>query len=321
MDGAPPDPVAVIETFYRQGTRDPEWLGKVAAKLLPLLDFQQMGIVGILYHCPDPSQFTPSHILLCDVPKEMERAIFASVSSFTPEYIAESFLNRGCCLGSSVRGWNAISAVQAGIMVEGIQLNVIEPDGYGCYFFSGMRAPVRGASMSDDWYLMLTRLQRHLAASHRLRRRHANLEGSPTDADAVLDPGGCVRHAEDIAKEPASRAAERWTLAEHFESDGKRFVLAMDNRPALPSLELLSERESEVVLRALSGQDNKAIAHGLALAPSTVRVLLARAASKLKVGSRRELLAKARALGLATPAAESPVARRMAGDAKLRAKS
>jgi DNA-binding NarL/FixJ family response regulator len=93
-----------------------------------------------------------------------------------------------------------------------------------------------------------------------------------------------------------SFVADRWTMLDHFESDGKRFVLAMENRPKPPSLGLLSQRERQVLSRALRGSENKTIAADLGLAPSTVRVLLARAAAKIGARSRKDLIEKAKGL-------------------------
>jgi DNA-binding NarL/FixJ family response regulator len=59
---------------------------------------------------------------------------------------------------------------------------------------------------------------------------------------------------------------------------------------------LLTTRECEVVSQALRGHCNKLIAYDLGLAQPTVRVLLARAATKLGVHSRKELLEKVRTL-------------------------
>jgi DNA-binding NarL/FixJ family response regulator len=56
------------------------------------------------------------------------------------------------------------------------------------------------------------------------------------------------------------------------------------------TFERLTSREREVVTRALRGSANKVIAYDLGLAHSTVRVLMARAASKLGAHSREELL-------------------------------
>ena len=58
------------------------------------------------------------------------------------------------------------------------------------------------------------------------------------------------------------------------------------------AIELLSAREREVVQRACLGSHNKGIAYDLGLSHSTVRVLMCRAAAKLGVRTRGELLAK-----------------------------
>jgi DNA-binding CsgD family transcriptional regulator len=102
---------------------------------------------------------------------------------------------------------------------------------------------------------------------------------------------------------------DRWTLAEHVDTDGKRFTLAVDNRPAPPSLELLSEREVQVVLWAAAGHANKVIAYELGLSASTVRVLLSRAAAKIGVRTRTELLAKVARLRTVADSGIPPVHR------------
>jgi DNA-binding NarL/FixJ family response regulator len=140
----------------------------------------------------------------------------------------------------------------------------------------------------------------------------------------VIDENGRMQHAEGAAKKRTPRDAllramrrmtstrrsapssdarrdihdwesvtcDRWSLVEYVDTDGKRLMLAVDNRPAPPSLELLSEREREVVLWAAAGHENKVIAYELGLSPSTVRVLLSRAAAKVGARSRAELLEK-----------------------------
>jgi DNA-binding NarL/FixJ family response regulator len=66
-----------------------------------------------------------------------------------------------------------------------------------------------------------------------------------------------------------------------------------DRTKAQSGLEGLTTREREVVLRAVAGNANKAIAYDLGIADATVRVLLWRAYGKLGVRSRRDLVAKA----------------------------
>ena len=56
----------------------------------------------------------------------------------------------------------------------------------------------------------------------------------------------------------------------------------------------LSDRERQVTALAASGRHNKLIAYELGLSPATVRVLMARAAAKLGVASRDELVERYR---------------------------
>jgi len=60
--------------------------------------------------------------------------------------------------------------------------------------------------------------------------------------------------------------------------------------PPTGSLELLTVRERQVVACLAAGHSTKEVAFALGIADATVRVLLARAAGKLGVHSRGELL-------------------------------
>lgn len=82
----------------------------------------------------------------------------------------------------------------------------------------------------------------------------------------------------------------RWSLVDHFERDGKRYVIAQENSVQLPSHRQLSKREQQVASLAALGRSNKVIAYELGIAHSTVRVLLARAAGRLGARDRKELI-------------------------------
>jgi DNA-binding CsgD family transcriptional regulator len=92
----------------------------------------------------------------------------------------------------------------------------------------------------------------------------------------------------------------RWSLVDHFESDGKRYVLAHRNDVALSGFEALTARERQALGFAALGHGNKLIAYELGVAPSTVAVLLHRAARKLGASSRAELIATYTRLANAT---------------------
>jgi DNA-binding NarL/FixJ family response regulator len=83
----------------------------------------------------------------------------------------------------------------------------------------------------------------------------------------------------------------RWTLVDEFEEGGRRYIVARENEVQACGVERLTNRERQVVLHAALGFTNKEIAHALGISDTTVRVLMSRAAVRLGVRSRDELLA------------------------------
>ncbi len=173
-----------------------------------------------------------------------------------------------------------------------------------------------------------TRFAAHLGAAARLRLNHPLT--TPESALAVLTPTGGLEHgtAETIAARgelaTAAKSIDRargkmrrvdpdaasalwramvrgeWSLVDWFDHDGKRFLLAQDNRITTRARPELTERERQVVACAAMGHSNKLIAYDLGLSTGTVAVLLARAAKKLGVTSRLALIRAYRELLHAT---------------------
>lgn len=85
----------------------------------------------------------------------------------------------------------------------------------------------------------------------------------------------------------------RDTLLDELDTDGQRFVVAIDNGPPTRTPRgALSKREHQVLTQAHLGHSNKVIAYELGLSAATVRVLLHRAARKLGVSSRADAIAR-----------------------------
>jgi DNA-binding CsgD family transcriptional regulator len=142
-------------------------------------------------------------------------------------------------------------------------------------------------------------------------------------ADAILGAGGRLEHATGAAKLPDARQAladagaridrlrgavgkrdperavaqwkalvdARWSLVDHFERDGRRYLLAHRNDASVPPIALLSARERQAVALAVLGHANKMIGYELGISVSTASVLLSRAAKKLGVRTRAALIA------------------------------
>jgi DNA-binding CsgD family transcriptional regulator len=86
----------------------------------------------------------------------------------------------------------------------------------------------------------------------------------------------------------------RWSMVDWFDTDGRRFVLALPNSPHIADPRGLTERESQVVAYAGLGQSNKLIAYRLGLSRSRVSMLLRCAMRKLNVQTRVQLVLKMR---------------------------
>lgn len=102
--------------------------------------------------------------------------------------------------------------------------------------------------------------------------------------------GGLATERDSRAAHSSSRPpASRWTVIEQFEHGGFRYRVSRKPIEATVGPQLTT-REMEVLGYANRGYNNKLIASALGVAPSTVGVLLFRAASKVGAKSRRELL-------------------------------
>ena len=140
--------------------------------------------------------------------------------------------------------------------------------------------------------------------------------------EAILDPQGKVAHALQPAQGQPARAAlgravkaldrargplrrrnpeeaiamwqamvsGRWSLLDHFDSDGRRYVLAHRNDPQVPDdARGLTLRERQVVAYAALGHSNKVIGYELGISTSTVGSHLATARAKLALPSAAAL--------------------------------
>jgi DNA-binding CsgD family transcriptional regulator len=173
-------------------------------------------------------------------------------------------------------------------------------------------------------------LAAHVEAGHRLRQGiadgDAGREGNdalPHDAEAIFDAGSfrvteAVGRAKDgtIAKRLRDAAVTvdrargkmrhtnpddalaiwkalvrgRWSMVDWFDTDGRRFVLAIPNSPDVTDPRGLSERENQAVDYAVLGHSNKMIAYRLGLSTSRVSTLLRSSMRKMGFRTRSQLV-------------------------------
>ncbi|HTV78411.1 MAG TPA: helix-turn-helix transcriptional regulator [Steroidobacteraceae bacterium] len=167
-----------------------------------------------------------------------------------------------------------------------------------------------------------TRCAAHIGAALRLRAMASELEsldGKPIEA--IFDSGGRLHDARDAAmsktarevlrnavrRTEAARSRQgrgnpdqaltawealicgRWSLVDRFDSDQRRFVVAIRNDPRFPDPRGLSLRERQAAAYAGLGRSAKEIAYLLGAPASSVENSLRRAQAKLGLRSRVEL--------------------------------
>jgi DNA-binding CsgD family transcriptional regulator len=195
-------------------------------------------------------------------------------------------------------------------------------------------------SMSRRERARWARVAAHVGAGLRLRDAVSSLALAAPTVEAVVDPAGRVHAARGPATASSARArlraavalserargplrrrspvealelwealvAGRWFLVDHFDVDGRRFLVAHRNEPTAGESRGLSSRERQVAEQVGRGHTPKEIAYALGLASSTVGNALARARSKLGVRSLTELAALFAPAGLCTRFAEYELA-------------
>ncbi len=81
----------------------------------------------------------------------------------------------------------------------------------------------------------------------------------------------------------------RWSLVDRFDTDGKRFIVAIKNDPAYPDPRGLTLRERQVAEFVGLGRATKEISYTLGVSDSAVTNCTASAQEKLGLSSRAEL--------------------------------
>jgi DNA-binding CsgD family transcriptional regulator len=124
------------------------------------------------------------------------------------------------------------------------------------------------------------------------RRRVTEARAALRRAVLILDKTEAAPRNDVLAQRPDVRRAigDRgpWRLVDDIKHAGRRYIIVAG--VSVEGAAALTERERQVVAWAQRGHHNKVIAHELGISHSTVRVLLARAAKRLAVRTRQDLL-------------------------------
>jgi DNA-binding CsgD family transcriptional regulator len=229
-------------------------------------------------------------------------------------------------LGSDFEAHPAMQRFCRGLgVVDQLTLRAVDPTLKGVTLCSPVE---RSEAPEPKEGALWTRIAAHVTAGYRLRerlRREAG-DGAPLDptagAEAVLDTGGRILHAEGEARSDTAREAFQssleamdracgplrrespeealaiwrglvdgtWSVVQHVDTDGRKLILARRNDPNAVDPQALTARERQTVGYFVAGHSVKEVAYALGLSPASIETYLTSAMAKLRVGSRADLL-------------------------------
>ncbi|WP_437961373.1 LuxR C-terminal-related transcriptional regulator [Sorangium sp. So ce119] len=332
------DAIGWVEQAYRVELSTAAWLDALARGAKEYFD-DGMGTLAMCYDASDPERPRMLDVCSIDTARDQRQVLPAMFAAHGPTLVHTSLRFSGCTsmrrrfvelfgeretAGHVERLFEYCGGARP---ADFLQVSAFEPDGSGV-MFGAFRRTSRPPPRRE-----LRRWQRLVAHLHSAVRLRRSLGGAgaidATSAEAVVEAGGRVQHATGPARQALGSLREaawaidrargrrsdpderldlwpalvsgRWSLLEHFERDGRRYFVAVENEPACRDPRALTERERQVVHFAAFGHSDKWIAYALGLSASRVASHLASARRKLGLRSRVELVRFLRELGGAGP--------------------
>jgi len=219
---------------------------------------------------------------------------------------------------------------------DGLGITAMDPDGRGVHIIAPVPETITPSRIERNrWQMLAAHMSSGLrlrgALSKLVDTEPSRAASSlPMGADAMLDPRSFdVTEAVDEAQLPESRQAlreaavridrargplrkenpqqaleiwwallrGRWSMVEWFDTDQRRYVLAVPNGPRVIDPRGLTARESQVVAYAALGDSHKLVAYRLGISRSRVSDALQSAMRKLGVKTQPQLVEKLSTLG------------------------
>lgn len=317
-----------LAACYRMDLDGDAYVRNMVDVATPLLD-RGLGVMAYTYDIRDGTTPVIDHFALSErfdpawLPPFYEAVDASAVDVGSPQHPAgfHAWVQLTCAQASAVPKMRPFLPFFAHIggSRDAFALNALDASGHGLWLGAPLPTTKREPA---ERVKLFTRLAAHLTSGYRLRR---DVLTSKHRTAAILSAHGKMLHVEkddgvvdareelrdaalafEQARTKKMRAdvdaaterwrplvASRWSLLDDFDTDGRRFVVAVENSPPTrPPRKDLSEREHAVLTQAHMGHSNKVIAYELGLSDSTVRVLLHRAARKLGASTRQDMIAR-----------------------------
>jgi DNA-binding CsgD family transcriptional regulator len=297
---------------------------------------QGLGVYGYLYDASNPDHHKTQPIRFHGCSPRLQIFARETVAATTPEVVRTLLLRHTAGVTSELLGdanWTAfLDQFEGGPPFrDTVAINAVDPTGMGCVLVGPAPRQVRMTARSRTLW---SQVGAHFASAYRLRRSLAAQGKSPLEsAEAIIDANGAIQHATGESTSQSARetlrrtalqidracgpkggspedalslwtalVAGRWSVVDHFDTDGRRFFVAWRNDLAVPAHRRLTERELQVALYAALGHPNKLIAYELGVGPSAISMHLHAAQKKLGLRTRAALMDIVRSLVPPLPA-------------------
>jgi DNA-binding CsgD family transcriptional regulator len=314
------DYLAIVEAAYAQGRSDQEWVQGIAEAALPIVDAGH-GVLAYTYDASEPGTVHMGAYAEAGSTIPLEPQVRAFTAALAPELV-EPFYSaspptqvlRTILPAAPVPASRSVLEKGPVVVMDAVGIRGHNPDARGCVISAPSTGPY---GLPPRTRASLDRVALHLAAAHRLRRRQGSLDPLSW-AEAIFSTKGKLEHSAVAGSPPAAlqgavekrligqrvraeepeRALElwralvagQWTVVDHVDHDGKRFLLAQRNDVTLLRPTALDRNERMVALYASWGHSGKLMAYELGLSEAAVSSLLASVLKKLRLRSRADLV-------------------------------
>lgn len=336
----PKDWIALVEAGYQLEGNDEEWAENVLEKAAPLLNRGWWPSIATY-------RFTPTTINLEHIgttgPSFVTSAIRAHVSDLPPDMLDHLYRrdNGVRSVGEIVypRFPHHQSIVQRetqGVIADSLVIPGHTGEGRALALYVGFLSETPPTPLERKRWPIVTS---HLAAGLRLRSVARTFSLDSPSVEAIFDPAGKEHDIRYHAKEHSARemlreavrkfdrlrtragradsdmalqkweglVEGRWSLVDRFDTDGRRFVVAIKNDPTCCDPRGLTMRERQVAEFVGLGYSCKEISYALGTSLSAVTNCTARVQMKLGLSSLAELAGFFAPSGLRTKLAEVAV--------------
>ncbi len=319
------DWIALLEASYDLESNAQEWLDGLVQRVVPLIDRPSSPVSLFTYRC------TPTTFCIDDVavhgPPIIATAV-RSTNAAASEAEIDLIYRSGIPGGTLSEHVFPVSPGAREMFLEktGGQFR----DTFGCIAHTGTdRALMINATLVAEETSTAARRRRwsrvaaHLGAGLRLRSSLAASDLGSDRVEAIFGANGSLVEARHEATQASARLRlqqavlamdrartrsarqdpddamgawealiqGRWSLVDRFDSDGKRFILAVRNDPAHADPRGLTQHERQVCEFLGLGLNSKSIAYTLGISASSVDNATGRVAAKLGLATRHELCA------------------------------